>query len=91
MEPCVVRVAWRRGAVCPARGVGEPFAGPVRDVERRIRQNEVGTQVGVLVVVERVGPLRAKVGLDAPNGEVHLRQTPRGGVAFLPEDGDVVA
>ena len=41
------------------------------------------------VPVERVRVLGPEVCLDASNGEVHLGELPRRGVAFLPEDGQV--
>ena len=41
------------------------------------------------VVVEGVGVVRAEVGLDAADGEVHLAQPPGRVVRLLPVDGDV--
>src|SRR5664280_2665533 len=41
--------------------------------------------------MEAVSPARAEVGLDATDGEVHLRQAPGGVVELLAVDGDVVA
>lgn len=38
---------------------------------------------------EGVGGLAAQVGLDAADGQVHVREAPRRGVALLAEDGDV--
>ena len=60
-----------------------------RVVERRIGEDEVGLEVRVQVVVEGVGVARSEVGLDAADGEVHLRQAPGGGVGLLAVDADV--
>jgi hypothetical protein len=62
-------------------------AAPVAVVERRVGEDVVGLQVGVLVVVEgvAVGDLR----VDAADREVHLREAPRRVVRFLPVDRDV--
>ncbi len=59
---------------------------PVADVERRVGQDEVGPQVGVLVPGEGVGGFSAQVEVDAANGQVHGRQAPSGGVGFLAVD-----
>ena len=42
------------------------------------------------VIQESVGGVCAQVGLDAPDGQVHLRHFPGGGVAVLAVNGDVV-
>ena len=41
------------------------------------------------VAQEAVGGLRSEVGLDAADGEVHVRQPPRRRVGLLAEDRDV--
>ena len=89
LDPGVVGVADRRRAVAPAHVVGQQLARPVRDVERRIGEDVVGLEVRVQVAQEAVGGLRAEVGLDAADGEVHVRQPPGGGVGLLAEDRDV--
>lgn len=76
LNPGVVGVADRRRAVAPAHVVGQQLAGPVGDVERRIGEDVVGLEVGVQVAQEAVGGLAAEVGLDAADGEVHVRQPP---------------
>jgi hypothetical protein len=89
LDPGVVGVADGRRAVAPAHVVGQELARPVGDVERRIGEDVVGLEVGVQVAQEGVGGLRAEVGLDAADGEVHVRQPPGGRVGLLAEDGDV--
>ncbi len=74
-------------AVLPAHVVIS--AVPVGIVEGRIGEDEVGLEVFMQVAAEGVGLLRAEVGLDAANGEVHDGQAAGGGVAFLAVDGDV--
>ena len=91
LHPGEVGVARGRGAVLPARVVGELRVPPVRDVERRIREDEVGPQVGVQVLGEGVIRAVAEVGLDAAEGEVHLGQPPGGVGELLAVDRDVVA
>lgn len=61
----------------------------VGDVERRIRDDEVGLEVGVLRAEEGVGGGGAEVGFDAVDGEVHVCQPPRRRVGLLTEDGNV--
>ena len=78
LNPGVVGVADGRRAVAPAHVVGQQLARPVADVERRIGEDVVGLEVGVQVAQEGVGGLRAEVGLDAADGEVHVRQPPGG-------------
>ena len=89
LNPGVVGVADGRGAEAPADVLLQQPAGPVRDVERRIGEDVVGLQVRVQVAQEGVRGLGAEVGLDAADGEVHVRQAPGGGVGLLAEDGDV--
>ena len=76
---------FQRGSSCE---LGVP---PVADVERRIGEHEVGAQVGVEILGERVGRAVAEVGLDAAEGEVHLGQLPGGVGELLAVDGDVGA
>ena len=64
-------------------------AAPVAVVEGRVGQDVVGLEVRVQVAVEAVGVLLAEVGVDAADGEVHLRQPPGGVVGFLAVDADV--
>ena len=73
----------------PALVVRQPLAAPVRDVERRIGEDEVRPQVGVAVVVEAVAV--GDLALDAADGEVHLGEPPSGVVRLLAVDGDVAA
>ena len=85
--PTQVGVARRRDAIPPALVVRQPLAAPVRDVERRIGEDEVRSQVGVAVVVEGVAV--CDLALDAADGEVHPGEPPRGVVRLLAVDGDV--
>ena len=87
LHPGEVGVALGRDAVLPALVVGEPLAAPVGDVEGRIGQDEVGLEVGMAVVVEAVAV--GDLALDAPDGQVHLGESPGGVVGFLAVDGDV--
>jgi hypothetical protein len=91
LDPGVVGVAGGRVAIGPAFVTAEELARPVADVEGWVGEDEVGLEVGVLVAEERVGRLLAKPGLDAVDGEVHVGEAPRHGVALLPENGDVGA
>src|SRR6202030_2153947 len=84
-------VAGGRVAVGPAFVAAEKLARPVTDVEWRVGEHEVGLEGGVLVAEECVSRLLAEPGLDAVDGEVHVGEAPRRGVALLPEDGDVGA
>ncbi len=79
------------GVPCAQRlSSAQPLAAPVAVVERRVGQDEVGPQVGVQIAVEGVVAVVAEVGVDAPQGEVHLGQPPSGGVvALLAVDADV--
>ncbi len=89
LNPRVIGVADGRRAEAPADVVLEELAGPVGDVERRVGENVVDLEVRVEVAQERVGGLRTEIRLDRADGEVHVRQTPRGGIGLLTEDGDV--
>ncbi len=91
LDPGVVGIAHGRVAVGPAFIAAEELAGPVADLERRVGQDKVGPEVGVLVAQERVGRLLAEFGVDAVDAEVHVREAPRRRVTLLPEDGDVGA
>ena len=91
LDPGEVGVANRRHPVAPPRIIAQPLAAPLADVERRVGEDEVGAQVRVHVVMKRVAPLRAEVGLDSAQREVHLRQPPRSRVLLLPEHRDVIA
>ena len=42
------------------------------------------------VIEEGIGVEFAQVGLDATDGQIHLRQLPGGGVGILTEDGDLI-
>jgi len=90
LNPREVGVAVRRGSVLPAHVVREFVGAPVAEVEGRIGQHEVGLERRVAVVEEGVGVVLPQVGLDAPDGEVHLRHLPRRGVRILAVNRDVV-
>ena len=87
LHPREVGVARRRDAIPPAPVVRQPLAAPVRDVERRIGEDEVRSQIGVPVVVEGVAV--CDLALDAADGEVHPGEPPRGVVGLLAVDRDV--
>ena len=86
------RRSWRcrrADAVFPARVVVLYAGVPLLHVEGRIGHDEVGAQVGVLVVGKGVGGLLAEVEVNAADGHVHGGQPPGGGVGFLAVDGEV--
>src|SRR5665647_1668083 len=87
LHPGEVGVPRGRDAVLPALVVPQPFAAPVRHVERRVGQDEVGLEVRMLVVVERVAA--GDSAFDPSQGEVHVGQAPGGVVGLLPEDRNV--
>ena len=68
LHPSEVRVALRRHAVLPALVLGEARASPVGHVERRIRQNEIGSQVGMPIIVE--GITLRDLASDATDGQI---------------------
>ncbi len=76
LHPGEVGIARRRDSVVPTLVAPEPVAAPVADVEGRVGEDVVGPQVGMQVVVERVGVVPAEVGLDTANREVHVGQLP---------------
>ena len=90
LDPGEVRVALGRDAVLPARVLLELVAAPVREVEGRVSEDEVELLRAVQVIEERIGVLLAQVRVDAPDGEVHGRHLPRGGVALLAVDRQVI-
>ena len=85
LHPSEVRIALRRYAVAPALVVGQPLATPIGDVERRVGEDVVRPKVGVAIIVEAVTV--GDLALDASDGKVHLRQSPRRVVGFLAVDG----
>ena len=87
LHPGEVRVAHGRHAVLPALVVAQALAAPVGDVERRIREDEVGPEVRMAVVVEGVAV--GDLALDAADDEVHLGQPPGGVVELLTVDRDI--
>ena len=89
LHPGIVRVAARRHAILPAHIVAHPLAAPIAHVERRIRQDEIGAQVFVQIIVERVGVHVADVAIDAANRQIHLAQPPRRRVRLLPVDRQI--
>ena len=58
--------------------------------ERRIGKDEVGFEVGVLVVGEGIGRLFTKVKVKPTNRHIHSRKSPSGRIRLLPKDGKVV-
>src|SRR5215212_1724160 len=83
LHPGEVSVADGRGAVAPAHVVSQALSAPVAHIERRVGEDNVCLEVLVDVVVEGVGVLGAKITIYAPDGEVHLAQTPGSRVRLL--------
>ncbi len=89
LHPGVIGVAGGRHAELPAGVFAQTVAAPVAHVEGRIGQDVIGLEVFVQVALEAVGGFEAEIAFDAADGEVHSRQPPRRGIAFLSEDADV--
>lgn len=62
---------------------------PVADIERRVGQHEVCTQVRVLIAGEGITVFAPEVVVHPLDGEVHRRQPPSGRVRLLTVDGDI--
>jgi len=73
LQPPIICVAYWRSAELPAHILAQTFAAPVRDVERRIGEDEIELLVAPFVLVEAalVVPGDA-AGVDAAHREVHL-------------------
>src|SRR5579863_4669829 len=91
LDPGEVSVARRRDAKFPANILGEAVAAPIAIVKGRIREDEIGLEVLMRVVLERAFAVPGDIGLDAANGEVHFAETPRRLVGFLTVDAEVGA
>ena len=89
LHPGEVGVAHRRDAVLPTPVFPQSLAAPVGDVEGRVGQDVVGPQVRVAVIVKTVAV--GDLPLDAPDGQVHLGQSPGSVVGFLTVDGQVAS
>ena len=83
LQPGVVGVALRWVAVVPAGIALQAAVPPVADVERRVGQDVVGSQVSVLVAGESVGGFAAQVeinlvinGVDLTGGRNILMDVP---------------
>lgn len=87
LNPSVIGVAFGREAEFPADIVGEMFLAPVGDVEGRVGENEIGSQILEFVVVEGIAALNA--GVDGADGHIHFGEAPGSFVEFLAVDGDV--
>ena len=90
LHPGEVGVAFGRDAVLPTSIFAQAFAAPIGDVEGRVGEDKIGTQVGVAVMVEAVA-MRDHLGVNAADGQVHFRQAPGGVVRFLAVDGDIIS
>src|SRR3972149_890132 len=90
LYPRVIGIAHRRCTVLPALVLTQAFPAPIAHVERRVGDNVIGFQIRMQVTVERVRVLLAEIALDPADRKVHLRQFPRGWVALLPKNADVV-
>ena len=71
LHPREVGIARRRHPVLPALVVAEELAAPVTVVEEGIREDVVGLEIGMAVVVKRV--LAQDLTLDSADREVHAR------------------
>ena len=89
LNPGVIGVPLGGCPVGPSLVGAQELARPVAHVERGIGQDEVGFQVGVQVAKERISGLVTKVGLDAPERQVHMGEPPSRRVRLLAEDGNV--
>src|SRR4051794_11779754 len=89
LDPCKVGVAWRRSAKLPADVGPQALATPVAVVEGRVGEYIVGAEVFVEVAVEGVCVLRAEVGINASDGEVHPGEAPGSGVGLLAVHADI--
>ena len=89
LHPSEVGVARGRHAVLPTYVFLQRFAAPVLEVEGWVCQHIVKLFILVLVGAEGVC-IVAQIGLDAANTEVHLCELPRGRVALLAKDSDVL-
>ena len=70
LHPSEVGVAFGRDAIFPTLVIRKSLSAPVRDVERRVGEDEVGLEVGMAVVVKAVAV--RDLALDAAYCEVHL-------------------
>ena len=91
LYPGVIGVADGRVAIGPPLVAAEQLSRPVADVEGWVGEDEVGFEVRLLVVEERVCRFLAELGLDTMDGQVHVGEAPSRGVALLPKDGNVGA
>ena len=89
LHPRVIGVASGRHAEFPTGVFAQAVAAPVAHVEGRVGQDVVGLEVFVQVAMEAVVGFQAEIAFDAANGEVHSRQPPSRGIAFLSENADV--
>jgi len=87
LYPSKVRIPRGRGPVFPALVIAQPLTTPIRDIEGRIRKNEIGLEVGVLIVVKCVPMFDLTI--NATDRQVHPRQTPRRVVGLLPINRNV--
>jgi len=89
LDPGEIRVPGGRCSEPPPHVIPELLPAPLLHVERGIGENEIRFQVRVKVAAEAVGMLRPQVPLDTPDGEVHLREPPGGGVRLLTVDANI--
>ncbi|MCY1384057.1 hypothetical protein D9M69_722600 [compost metagenome] len=64
MQPGIVGISGRWATVDPARIAFQATVPPVADIEWRVSQNEVGTQVAVLVANKGVRRFTTEVEID---------------------------
>ena len=89
LQPGKVGIALWGRAGQPAWVVGQFLVPPFLHVEGRVGHHEVGAQVRVQVIQQRVSRVASKIEVNAADGHVHGRQLPGGGVALLAIDADV--
>ena len=90
LEPRKVGVARRRRPILPAHIVLQFIRPPVGEVKRRVCHDIIRPQGGVAIVKKGIGVISAQVGVNAPDGQVHLRHLPGGGVGILPIDRNII-
>src|SRR4051794_13386130 len=90
LQPRKVGIAFRRDSEPPPDIISEAIPAPIRDVEGRISENEVGFEVGQFVAMKAALVVPANVRVDPLDSEVHFGQSPGCVVDLLPINGDVL-
>jgi len=90
LQPGGIGVAHRWPPIHPARIVVVSLPTPVGNIERGIGEDGVELAIRVLITGKGVGRFLTQISGKPANRQVHCRQPPGGGIAFLSIDGDVV-